>query len=84
MTIDEAIISTKEASNMTSDNADLLQLAEWLEELKELKKKWIEADAYNEGLKDGRADAKKEINEIMDMDVPISNILYEVEKWLKE
>ena len=42
--------------------------------------KQIRADAYELG----RKDAKKEINEIMDMDVPISNVLYEIDKWLKE
>lgn len=40
--------------------------------------------SYDVGYEKGRADAKKEINEIMDMDVPISNILYEIDKWLKE
>lgn len=58
------------------------QIASWLEELKTLrycKDKWNE-NQYQQG----RADAKKEINEIMDMDVPISNILYEIDKWLKE
>ena len=34
--------------------------------------------------KKGKADAKKEINEIMDMDLPISNILFEIDNWLKE
>ena len=43
------------------------QIAEWLEELKELKKKWLEADAYNEGFKDGRADAIDESKEYWDM-----------------
>lgn len=42
--------------------------------------KKIEDNAYQQG----RADAKKEINEIMDMDLPISNILFEIDKWLKE
>lgn len=42
-------------------------------------KEWLE-----EHDKQIRADVKKEINEIMDMDVPISNILYEIDKWLKE
>lgn len=41
-------------------------------------------DCCNEAYEQGYAEAKKEINEIMDMDVPISNIIYELDKWLKE
>lgn len=63
MTIDEAIERLK--SNAIIDKYNMQgysmqeheQLAEWLEELKELKKKWLESDAYNEGLKDGRQGA---------------------------
>lgn len=38
----------------------------------------------NEYEKQIRAEVIKEINAIMDMDLPISNILYELNKWLKE
>lgn len=47
------------------------QLAEWLEELKELKKKWLESDAYNEGLKDGKADAIYECINILNDSIPL-------------
>ena len=82
MTIDEAIEDLKEC--------DSWQVAEWLEELKELRKlketyaKGMETSYAEFRYKQGRADVKKEINEIMDMDVPISNILYEIDKWIKE
>lgn len=44
----------------------------------------VSATLYDAIYQQGRADAKKEINGIMDMDLPISNILFEIDKWLKE